>query len=92
MNLVARKITVKGRVQGVGFRQFTVSAAERFNIKGTVRNLPNGNVESIAVGSLENIKKFIELLKKGPSLSRVDSLEIEELTEIPNFKDFRIVY
>lgn len=92
MSLVARKITIKGRVQGVGFRQFTVTAAERLNIKGTVRNIPNGNVECIAVGSIENIKKFIEVLKKGPTLSRVDGIDIEELTEVPSFRDFRVVY
>ncbi|HSO73696.1 MAG TPA: acylphosphatase, partial [Blastocatellia bacterium] len=41
--MIARRFVVRGRVQGVGFRYFTLRAARRSGVVGTVRNLPDGN-------------------------------------------------
>ncbi|MFN3604023.1 MAG: acylphosphatase [Leptonema sp. (in: bacteria)] len=92
MDLVAKKIIVKGRVQGVGFRQYTVQCAKKFNIRGTVRNLYNGDVECVAIGVSENMEKFIKLLKKGPVLSRVEHLDIQNVAVDPKIVDFKIIY
>lgn len=92
MDLISKKIIVKGRVQGVGFRQFTVYQAEKFNIQGTVRNLRNGDVECIAIGTKENLAEFIEALKKGPPLSRVENITINDTDLDLQIKGFRIVY
>ena len=86
------KITVSGRVQGVCFRYFTHKTALKLNIQGYVKNLYNGNVEAIAIGSEENIEKFFIEIQKGPPASRVDNVEIEELTDSVNYDSFEITY
>lgn len=52
------EILYSGRVQGVGFRYTTKSAAAGFEITGTVRNLPDGRVELIAEGTREELEAF----------------------------------
>src|SRR5947207_15257661 len=47
----AKRYFVSGNVQGVGFRFFTLRAAERMNLTGYARNLPDGRVEAYAVGT-----------------------------------------
>ena len=70
-------ILVRGRVQGVGFRQFTQDTALRMGVAGWVRNLPDGRVETVVRVTLENKSRFIAALRQGPSLSHVDHLAIE---------------
>ncbi len=72
---------VRGRVQGVWFRKFTQEVAERLGISGEVRNLPDGSVEVKASVSEENWEEFLNALKKGPPLARVDHIEIEPIQE-----------
>ena len=86
------KITVSGRVQGVFFRKFTYETALRFNIKGYVKNLYNGNVEAVAIGTEKNVNKFINELKIGPLSARVDNIEIEKLPDSTNYDTFKITY
>lgn len=83
---------VSGRVQGVFYRDFTRRQAKRFNITGWVRNLFDGRVEIVAEGEEENIKKFIEELKKGPPAARVENLEIKEEKATLEFDNFEIIY
>ena len=71
------KIIAKGRVQGVWFRKFTQRKARELNIRGWVRNLPNGDVEAVGVGSEQEMLAFIEALKIGPSAAEVNELLIE---------------
>jgi len=68
---VCVKLTVKGRVQGVGFRWFVQREAGRFGVNGYVKNLPNGDVEIEAEGEEKIVKEFIEQVQKGPPFSRV---------------------
>ncbi len=72
-------IIVTGRVQGVGFRYFTVRCANDLGISGWVRNLPDGSVETAIQGRGENIEEMIERLRQGPGAANVSSLEIEEI-------------
>ncbi|EKD27405.1 MAG: hypothetical protein ACD_79C00734G0004 [uncultured bacterium] len=63
---------VSGRVQGVCFRMFVQQNAKINNVSGWVRNCSDGtSVEGLMQGSLENLHKMIEILKKGPSMARV---------------------
>ncbi|HWS23234.1 MAG TPA: acylphosphatase [Anaerolineales bacterium] len=78
--MVKRHILVTGRVQGVGFRAFTQAQAVKFRIAGWVRNLGYNQVEIEAEGDLELMTKFLELIKLGPTNSRVDHLEVEDLS------------
>lgn len=76
-----RHYLVTGRVQGVGFRQFTAQRAQELQLSGWVRNLPDGNVEAEAQGALERLLLFEERLRQGPPLSRVENLTIREIPE-----------
>lgn len=65
---------VIGRVQGVGYRAWTVRAARSLGLSGWVRNRINGTVEIYAEGEAVNIETFRKLCLKGPLWSRVDRL------------------
>ena len=83
-------ILISGRVQGVYFRVFTQNKAKHFDIKGTVRNLPDGRVEIIAEADPLVIEKFIKWCHKGPVTARVDKVEIEDLEIDEPFTCFKI--
>lgn len=68
-------LKVYGLVQGVGFRWFTERKAKEIGVNGWVKNLWDGSVEIVAEGDEEVLKVFIEEIKKGPPLSRVEKVE-----------------
>lgn len=65
------RLHVSGRVQGVGFRWFVESEANRLGIGGWVRNLPDGRVEVEAAGAKPLLEELIARVKQGPPISRV---------------------
>lgn len=75
MARVAKRIVVRGRVQQVGFRDWTVRHAKALSITGWVRNRRDGSVEIHAVGDDEAIDRLIEACREGPPLARVDAIE-----------------
>ncbi len=79
-------------MQGVGFRYFTVQAAERAGVVGTVRNLPDGAVEAIAEGSLGNLAAFLLEIHRGPAFSRVISVDEQDYPVTGRFKSFEVIY
>lgn len=83
-------VYISGFVQGIGFRQFIKSNAKNLNIKGWVKNLPDSRVEGMFAGEPSNIKKLVELSKKGPFLAEVKKVEVEEVPD-QEFEDFEIV-
>ena len=84
MQVIARKCIVKGRVQGVFFRSMTASKAEELGITGSVINLPNGNVQVIAVGEEGSMDSFTQWLHEGPRLALVTSVSCEPFVgELP---------
>ena len=76
-----RHYVVSGRVQGVGFRQFTAEKARGLKISGWVKNLPDGKVEAEAQGSEDELQAFEKILHAGPALSRVDVVEMQNLED-----------
>jgi len=74
------RITVSGRVQGVGFRFFTRDVAQSLGLSGWVMNLIGGGVELEAEGKQPAIDRLIEELRQGPPLSRVRDVDVQELT------------
>ena len=72
-------ITVKGKVQGVFFRQRSKEKALMLGITGKVMNLQNGDVEIIATGTDEQLNKFTEWCMQGPPKAQVDSIKIKDL-------------
>ena len=83
---------VKGMVQGVGFRYFTSQWAERLDICGWVRNLPDGSVEVEAEGRMKDLDEFMKKVKEGPSFGYVETADIVEIDEIRNEKNFEVRY
>lgn len=85
-----RRILVRGRVQGVGFRYFAFDVALDLGLSGYVRNLPDGRtVEAVVQGTVENVERFTEALRKGPPGSFV--AEFEETDEPPQPEPGRFV-
>jgi acylphosphatase len=75
---------VAGRVQGVFFRAATAAEAERLGVRGSVRNLPDGRVEVIAMGSADGLAELAAWLWQGPPAARVDAVQMEEwLAPVP---------
>jgi acylphosphatase len=75
---VARRFTVSGRVQGVGFRQFTADIARWEGVSGWVRNLPDGCVEALVEGESESVTRVERALRTGPRGSRVEAVHMDE--------------
>jgi acylphosphatase len=90
--MAARRFIVRGRVQGVGYRYFAVSAARSAGVTGTVRNLSDGSVEAIAEGSPSELAVFRLQLEKGPAFSRVTSVDEQELQPTNRYSDFNVSY
>ena len=86
---IQRKIVVRGKVQGVGFRNATWRKATELGIMGSVRNLDDGSVEILASATDKEFKVFENWCRKRPSHARVDRLEISELDQT-GFTDFSI--
>ena len=85
---VARRYVVSGRVQGVGFRWFTMDRASVEGITGFVRNLPDGDVEVMAEGESESVTRFERAIRQGPPRARVDTMDTEVLTPSGRFAAF----
>lgn len=83
-------VLIEGNVQGVGFRQFVKSQANKLNIEGWVKNLPDRRVEAMFVGNRESLENMIEFCRKGPFLAEVKDIKIEELPD-EKFEKFQII-
>lgn len=84
-------IIVKGIVQGVGYRFFTVAAAKRLNIKGWVRNKLDGTVEAVAQGSPTQLEQFIKELKQGPSGAVVEEVLVNYKSPATVYSNFNVL-
>ena len=86
----AIRVTVEGRVQGVGFRYTTRGVAQELGLTGWVRNLPNGAVEVWAQGSIDTVEQLQALLEQGPQGSFVKSVEFEVVDPDRTLEGFEI--
>ncbi len=86
----AVRLRITGRVQGVGFRWFAREEARELGLAGRVKNLPDGSVEVVAVGTVRALESLRETLRKGPPGARVQEIEEQELALLPNERGFEI--
>lgn len=87
---VARKFSVRGEVQGVGYRFFAQRAAARHQVVGYVRNCPDGTVEALVEGPAANVQAFKEDLLTGPQWAVVDQVEEIVLEPTGSYSAFRV--
>ncbi|MBS3061981.1 MAG: acylphosphatase [Candidatus Diapherotrites archaeon] len=90
MPILQVHVFVFGRVQGVGYRFFVSSAANRNKLTGFVRNVPDGSVEIVAVGEKEKLNDFLAMLEKGTWLARVDHVVSDWMESYESFSKFEI--
>ncbi len=76
--MVAKLAVVRGRVQGVGFRNFVQRAARKLAVRGYAKNLADGRVEVLAVGTEEAVEELMGVVAKGPRWAEVRSVEVQE--------------
>jgi acylphosphatase len=77
MSDAIRHVTVRGRVQGVGYRYFVEREAQLRDLEGWVRNHRDGSVEAVLSGSAQAVAGMIAACRRGPSSARVDALQDE---------------
>ncbi|KKL93730.1 hypothetical protein LCGC14_1871750 [marine sediment metagenome] len=76
--LAAVRAVVRGRVQGIGFRDYVLNRARFLGLSGYVRNLPDGrSVEVVAEGARPDLEQLLDYLREGPSISRIDAVDAE---------------
>lgn len=77
MSDTIRHVTVRGRVQGVGYRAWVDQEARARNLEGWVRNRRDGSVEAVFSGPAEAVTAVIEECRRGPSSARVEAVQDE---------------
>jgi acylphosphatase len=87
--LTARRYFVRGRVQGVGFRDFAQQAASELGLTGYARNLDDGRVEVYAVGPRDRLSELAGHLSKGPHWAYVRGVDESEAA-VEQHDGFRI--
>jgi len=92
MNSKRVHLLIRGRVQGVYFRQSMMETAEKNNVLGWVQNLLDDRVEAILEGNDSNVDAVIEWAHFGPAGAVVDELKITEENYVGEFSEFKIRY
>ena len=90
-SLETRKITIRGKVQGVGFRNWVKKNCTNLSLVGNVRNTLDMTVEVIITGPKVHLDKFCDKCQRGPILAQVESVNIKT-TNLKEFSSFKIIY
>jgi acylphosphatase len=75
--MMALRIVITGRVQGVGFRAAAQRMGTQLTLVGWVRNTPEGSVEMHAQGQAENVERFVLWCHRGPTAAHVEDVSVE---------------
>jgi acylphosphatase len=86
---IAASVSIRGKVQGVGFRASTLGKARQLNITGFVKNEANGDVTAFFEGTEAQMEEMLRWCRQGPIRARVT--EVETKAETPrNYSVFSI--
>jgi acylphosphatase len=88
----ALHLSVKGRVQGVGYRYYVHRTATALGLTGYVRNRADGTVEVIAEGDSDHLNQLVTLLKEGPNFAFVEDVERKTMPYEGGFTQFSIQF
>ena len=83
-------LLISGKVQGVFFREASRRLAEKLNIKGWIKNTPDGKVEALVTGAEKDLDDFVNFCKTGPERADVDDVKVLKKQKI-DFDKFEIV-
>ena len=86
------RLFIKGKVQGVFFRQALKVTAKKNNVTGWVRNLKDGRVEALLEGEDENVSALVEWCHGGSANARVEDIEIINENFKGEFSKFDVLY
>jgi len=90
-NLETRQITIRGKVQGVGFRNWIKKTCTNLSLVGNVRNTLDMTVEVIITGPKVHVDKFCDKCQSGPILAQVESVNTRAIN-LKEFSSFKIIY
>jgi acylphosphatase len=83
----AKRMVVRGLVQGVGYRAWMEHQARKLGLDGWVRNRSDGSVEALVAGDTAAVEELLRLCRRGPRLAEVLSIE-EDMAEPPDDPGF----
>ena len=86
-DITSMRVHVHGFVQGVGFRDFLVMAAEQQKLDGWVRNRADGSVEALVYGPTKAVEIFVTNATRGPQGAKVSAVDLH-VAEAPAEKGF----
>jgi acylphosphatase len=88
MSVVARRLVIRGRVHGVGYRDAAVQSAFVIQVVGWVRNRNDGTVEAFVQGSPDAVARYLEWARQGPPLARVAEVEVVDAKPDTSLRHF----
>jgi acylphosphatase len=88
---LARRLTIRGRVQGVGYRDAMIDAALHAGLAGWVRNRQDGSVEALVQGSREAVEAILDWASRGPPAARVTAVEASDAEVDPTLCGFALM-
>ena len=77
MSGAIRQLTIRGRVQGVGYRAWVEDQALALGLEGWVRNRRDGSVEALLAGPADVVANMVALCHRGPAYARVEAVQEE---------------
>jgi len=77
MSGAIRQVTIRGRVQGVGYRAWVEHQARVHHLEGWVRNRRDGSVEALFAGPADVVSNMVALCRRGPVSARVEAVQDE---------------
>ena len=84
-------LIIKGKVQGVFYRQSARKEAVRLGVTGWVKNNEDGAVTAVATGTEEQIQQFIKWCRQGPTLAQVTEVIVSETPHEP-YTTFEVLH
>jgi acylphosphatase len=88
LSAIARRVVVRGRVQGVGYRFSMVGVAVHAGVDGWVRNLRDGTVEAFVQGDGAAVLAMIAWCESGPPGAAVTQVEVSDAEVDPSLRGF----
>jgi len=73
---VSRRLAIRGRVQGVGYRDAMIDMANAAGVHGWVRNRRDGTVEALVQGAPAAVDRLVEWARRGPPAARVAAVDV----------------